>query len=171
MSGPVVFRDATVLMGEELLPLPRAYIAVEDGIIVDIGTGPAPRGEDLAGAAVMPAFVDAHTHLADAGFKDGAVGLPTEEAVSPPHGLKYRYLAGLSPRELVRVLRGASPSSAATGSGPSAISARAGRRGRRPCGRPWTGSSSREWCSPNPSPHRDTRGSPTRCGSWQPYPR
>ncbi|MGY4706973.1 amidohydrolase family protein [Candidatus Bipolaricaulota sp. J31] len=107
MRGPVVYRNATVLVGEELRPLPQAYIAVEEGIITDIGTGPAPRGEDLAGAVVMPAFVNAHTHLADAGFKDGAVGLPTEEAVSPPHGLKYRYLAELSLQALVRVLQDA----------------------------------------------------------------
>lgn len=103
MSDVVIYRNATVLAGKELRILHQAYIVVEGGLVVDLGTGPAPPGEDLGGGVVMPAFVNAHIHLADAGFKNGAIGLSTEEAVSPPHGLKYRYLSTLSMSDLKKI--------------------------------------------------------------------
>jgi len=100
----VVYRGMTILSGKELKPIKDAYLVVRDKYILDIGTDPAPPGVDLSGAVVIPAFINAHTHIADSGFKDAAIGLPTEKAVSPPHGLKYRYLSALSMLELKKVL-------------------------------------------------------------------
>ncbi|MCB9833460.1 MAG: amidohydrolase family protein [Planctomycetes bacterium] len=47
-------------------PIHDGWIAVADGRIVDLGRGPAPPAErvvDHGRAAIMPAFVNAHTHL------------------------------------------------------------------------------------------------------------
>lgn len=44
------------------------------------------------GGLVVPAPVDAHTHLADHAARGKAEGLPLEEAVAPPDGLKHRWL-------------------------------------------------------------------------------
>lgn len=103
-SEVVVYHNMTILAGKELEPVSNAYLAVKDGHILDMGTDSAPPGVDLGGAVVIPAFVDAHTHIADSGFKDAAIGLPAEQAVSPPHGLKYRYLSALSTSDLKKIL-------------------------------------------------------------------
>lgn len=104
-----VYYNATILAGKDLKPLRDAYIVVKDKWILDIASGPVPTSEriDLNGGLVIPAFVNAHTHMADAAFKDAAIGLPTEQAVSPPHSLKYRYLASLTRSDLIAVLRNA----------------------------------------------------------------
>ena len=96
MSDIIVYKNVNILAGQDFRFLAKAYIAVNGEIIEDIGTGPAPSGIDLNGAVVMPAFVNAHVHLADVGLKDGVIGLPTKEAVSPPFGVKYQYLSSLS---------------------------------------------------------------------------
>jgi len=96
MSDTIIYKNVTILAGKDLRLLSKAYIAVKNGVIEDLGTGPAPSGIDLNGAVIIPAFVNAHVHLADVGFKDGAEGFSTEEAVSPPYGLKYQYLSTLS---------------------------------------------------------------------------
>jgi len=100
----VVYHNMTVLAGKELEPVSNAYLAVKDGLILDMGTDSAPPGVDLDEAVVIPAFINAHTHIADSGFKDATIGLPTEQAVSPPHGLKYRYLSALSSSDLKKIL-------------------------------------------------------------------
>ena len=102
-----LFVNMTLLEGPEYRIRENAYIAVEQGMIVEIGEGRRGDGVDMDGAIVLPAFVDAHTHLADHGIKDVAVGRPTVEAVSPPDGIKYRYLNDLSHDELVTGLRAA----------------------------------------------------------------
>jgi cytosine/adenosine deaminase-related metal-dependent hydrolase len=44
---------------------------------------------------LCPMFVNAHTHVGDTGAKDLGVGLPAEQAVNPPHGLKHRFLQSI----------------------------------------------------------------------------
>jgi imidazolonepropionase-like amidohydrolase len=46
-------------------PLPRAWLALQDGRIVDLGQGPPPAGPalDYSGFILTPALVDAHVHL------------------------------------------------------------------------------------------------------------
>lgn len=47
-----------------------AYVVLDGDRIADVGTGPAPAADkiiDVAGRAVVPGFVDSHTHLVFAG--------------------------------------------------------------------------------------------------------
>ena len=99
-----VYRNLTVLEGDALRIRTNAALVIDGGRILEISDRRRGDGIDLRGAVAIPAFVDAHTHLADHGVKDAAIGRPTVEAVSPPTGLKYRYLAGLSDDELVASL-------------------------------------------------------------------
>ena len=49
----------------QMEPLKDAYLLVENGIILELGTGEAPRADiivDLGGVEVMPGYVDSHTH-------------------------------------------------------------------------------------------------------------
>ena len=110
-----VFKNMTLLEGPSFRIRENAYLAVEQGAILEIGEGWRGDGIDMGGAIVLPAFVDAHTHLADHAIKDVAVGRPTVEAVSPPDGIKYQYLNGLSFDELVRALHEAMAESLASG--------------------------------------------------------
>ena len=104
MSGATVYKNMTLLEGEALTLRENAYLVVDDGLVVETGTGWTGEGVDLAHTLVFPAFVDAHTHLADHAIKDIAVGLPTPEAVSPPDGVKYQYLNRLTAGELSNAL-------------------------------------------------------------------
>jgi len=50
--------------------LPDAWLVLDGGEVVDVGTGPAPAADrrlDVAGRCVIPGFVDSHTHLVFAG--------------------------------------------------------------------------------------------------------
>jgi imidazolonepropionase len=50
--------------------LTDAHVVVDDGFVVAVGTGRAPAADawvDVAGACVIPGFVDSHTHLVFAG--------------------------------------------------------------------------------------------------------
>ena len=66
-----------------------AWLAVEDGKLVDFGTGPAPEADetvDAAGGMILPTFCDSHTHLVYAGCRDG-------EFLDKINGLSYEQIA------------------------------------------------------------------------------
>ena len=66
-----------------------AWLAVEDGKIVDFGTGPAPEADeviDAEGGMILPTFCDSHTHLVYAGSRDG-------EFLDKINGLSYEQIA------------------------------------------------------------------------------
>lgn len=107
MKERVIYRNATLLEGSDLKVREDAYLVVEADQIIDLGTTPLYEGMDLDGALVIPAFVNAHTHIGDGIAKEAGVGLSAEEAVSPPDGLKYRYLNELSAEGLSRSLESA----------------------------------------------------------------
>ena len=89
----------TILTGASFEPI-RGRVVVEDGRIVAVEEEPV-ESDDI----VLPAFVNAHTHLGDSVAKDAAVGLGLEEAVVPPDSLKHRRLAAASHEELVTAMR------------------------------------------------------------------
>lgn len=70
----------------EIRLLRDAWLRIEDGVIVDLGTG-APEGEgcpvlDAGGRLVTPGLVDAHTHLVFGGWRQNELALKL-------HGVPY----------------------------------------------------------------------------------
>ena len=63
-----------------------AWLAIEDGRIVDFGTGPMQGDIDACGGMVMPGFCDSHTHVVYAGSRDG-------EFLDKINGLSYEEIA------------------------------------------------------------------------------
>ena len=84
----------TVLAGRSFDPM-RGRVVVDDGRIEAVEET-ATTSTDI----VLPAFVNAHTHVGDSVAKEAAVGLGLEEAVVPPDSLKHRRLSAAD-RELV----------------------------------------------------------------------
>ena len=89
----------TILVGESFEPV-RGRVVVEDGRITAI-----EETETASPSIVLPAFVNAHTHLGDSVAKDAAVSLSLDEAVAPPDSLKHRQLAEADRDELVTAMR------------------------------------------------------------------
>lgn len=102
----IAFCGAQIIAGDEMAALTGACLTVRGERILAIGDAlPGADRIDLPGALICPMFVDAHTHLGDAGAKELGIGLSLEQAVHPPDGLKHRYLAGLDAETLVRTMR------------------------------------------------------------------
>jgi len=78
--------EGTILVGPDFEPV-EGRIIVENGEIQAI--------EETAtdsDAIVLPAFVNAHTHIGDSIAKEAGGGLSLDELVAPPDGLKHRLL-------------------------------------------------------------------------------
>ena len=91
--------EGTILAGETFEPV-EGRVVVEDGEIRTIEETTTDSSK-----LVVPAFVNAHTHVGDAVAKEAAVGLSLDEAVAPPKSLKHDRLEGASPaakREAMR---------------------------------------------------------------------
>ncbi|ELZ39356.1 cytosine deaminase-like metal-dependent hydrolase [Halorubrum californiense DSM 19288] len=91
--------SGTVLVGESFDPV-RGRVVVEDGRIEAV-----EETDTESTDVVIPAFVNAHTHLGDSVAKEAAVGLSLDEAVAPPDSLKHRRLAAADRDELVSAMR------------------------------------------------------------------
>src|SRR6056297_3148664 len=91
--------SGTVLAGESFEPV-SGRVVVEGGRIEAVEETDTDSTD-----IVLPAFVNAHTHLGDSVAKDAAVGLSLDEAVAPPDSLKHRRLAAADRDELVSAMR------------------------------------------------------------------
>jgi cytosine/adenosine deaminase-related metal-dependent hydrolase len=91
--------EGTILAGESFEPV-RGRVVVEEGRIAAV-----EETDTDATDIVLPAFVNAHTHVGDSVAKEAAVGLSLEEAVVPPDSLKHRRLAAADRGELVAAMR------------------------------------------------------------------
>ncbi|OYR42356.1 nucleoside deaminase [Halorubrum sp. Ib24] len=89
----------TVLAGESFEPT-RGRLVVDDGRIEAV-----EETDTESTDIVLPAFVNAHTHLGDSVAKEAAVGLSLDEAVAPPESLKHRRLAAADRADLVSAMR------------------------------------------------------------------
>lgn len=99
---------AAIVAGEELELIEDGYLVVDTGTIADIGCGSPPEGcqsISLAGCAVVPGFINAHTHLADSALKEVGFGREEWELLMPPDGLKHRALEALHRDTLVDAMR------------------------------------------------------------------
>jgi guanine deaminase len=91
--------EGTVLAGRSFEPI-EGRVVVEDGRITAVEE--ATTGST---GIVVPAFVNAHTHVGDSVAKEAAVGCSLEEAVAPPDSLKHRRLAAADRDTLVTAIR------------------------------------------------------------------
>jgi len=91
--------EGTVLAGRSFEPI-RGRVVVEDGHITAV-----EETDTDATAIILPAFVNAHTHIGDSVAKEAAVGLSLDEAVAPPDSVKHRRLRGADRTTLVAEMR------------------------------------------------------------------
>lgn len=90
--------EGTILRGREFEPV-RGRVVVEDGRITAV-----EETRTDATNIILPAFVNAHTHIGDSIAKEAGGGLSLDELVAPPDGLKHRLLRDASPSELVSAM-------------------------------------------------------------------
>ena len=91
--------EGTILRGPSFEP-------VEGRVVVEAGTITAVEEEAVESTdIVVPAFVNAHTHVGDSIAKEAGAGLDLEELVAPPDGLKHRLLRTAAPERLVEAMR------------------------------------------------------------------
>ncbi len=89
----------TILAGRDFEP-------VEGRVVVDEGEIAAVEAVAVDSTdVVLPAFVNAHTHVGDSVAKEAGEGLTMEELVAPPDGLKHRILRSTDREALVAGMR------------------------------------------------------------------
>ena len=91
--------EGTILRGRDFEPI-EGRVVVEDGDITAV-----EEATVHSEAIVLPAFVNAHTHLGDSIAKEAGAGLSLDELVAPPDGLKHRLLREASQDELIAAMR------------------------------------------------------------------
>ena len=79
--------SGTVLRGPDFEPI-TGRVVVEDGEITAVEETTDGVGDDV----ILPAFVNAHTHIGDSIAKEAGRGLSLDELVAPPDGLKHQLL-------------------------------------------------------------------------------
>jgi cytosine/adenosine deaminase-related metal-dependent hydrolase len=87
--------EGTVLHGPDFERV-EGRVVVEDGEIAAVEEC-ATDSQDV----ILPAFVNAHTHIGDSIAKEAGGGLSLDELVGPPDGLKHRLLRQASREEKV----------------------------------------------------------------------
>jgi len=106
MSAMVCYTGAIILAGDQMQVLKDTALIVESGRILGLGEPPAESEQiNLHGRLLCPMFIDAHTHIGDTGAKDLGIGLPLDESVNPPDGLKHRFLASVDRDTQVAMMR------------------------------------------------------------------
>jgi cytosine/adenosine deaminase-related metal-dependent hydrolase len=90
--------EGTILLGDDFLPT-EGRLHVEDGEITAID-----ERETDSTDIILPAFVNAHTHIGDSIAKEAGGGLSLDNLVAPPDGLKHRLLRAASTAEKVEAM-------------------------------------------------------------------
>lgn len=91
--------EGTILRGRRFEPM-EGRIRISDGRIIDV-VSDSVESE----AIILPAFVNAHTHVGDSIAKETGADLTLEELVAPPDGLKHRLLRETDRETLVAGMR------------------------------------------------------------------
>lgn len=103
--------EGRVFRGRDLEVI-EGRVVTEDGTIVAI-----EAAEDPPDQLIVPAFINAHTHLGDSIAKEPPQDLTLEELVAPPDGLKHRLLRSAEPEALIAGMRRSLELMKATGTG------------------------------------------------------
>jgi cytosine/adenosine deaminase-related metal-dependent hydrolase len=90
--------EGVVLAGQSFEPI-HGRVVVEGDRIAAVEERGERNGD--ADRIILPAFVNAHTHVGDSVANEAAVGLGLEAAVVPPDSLKHRRLAAADRETLV----------------------------------------------------------------------
>lgn len=90
--------EGTIIAGRSLTPQ-SGRVIVNEGRIEAV-----EAAETDATDIIVPAFVNAHTHIGDSVAKEAAVGLSLDKAVAPPDSRKHRRLAAASREQLVAAM-------------------------------------------------------------------
>ncbi|WP_049970520.1 amidohydrolase family protein [Haladaptatus cibarius] len=91
--------EGTILRGPNFEPT-EGRVVIEDGTITAIEEESVSSSD-----IILPAFVNAHTHIGDSIAKEAGGGLSLEELVAPPDGLKHRLLRQTARSEKVEAMR------------------------------------------------------------------
>lgn len=90
--------EGTVLRGPTFTPI-EGRVVCEEGRITAV-----EEVSTTSDRIILPAFVNAHTHIGDSIAKEAGRGLTLEELVAPPDGLKHRLLRESSRDEMVAAI-------------------------------------------------------------------
>ena len=90
--------DGTILRGESFDPV-EGRVVLENGRIAAVEEAPTTSAD-----VVLPAFVNAHTHIGDSVAKEAGEGLDLDTLVAPPDGLKHRLLRAADDDDLVTAM-------------------------------------------------------------------
>ena len=90
--------EGTILVGPDFEPV-EGRVVVADGEIARV-----EERETDSDDVILPAFVNAHTHIGDSIAKEAGEGLSLDELVAPPDGLKHRLLRSASHEEKVAAM-------------------------------------------------------------------
>jgi cytosine/adenosine deaminase-related metal-dependent hydrolase len=103
--------EGTILRGRSFEPV-EGRVVVDDGVVTAVEETATDSDR-----VVLPAFVNAHTHLGDSIAKEAGGGLSLDELVAPPDGLKHRLLRAASREETVAAMARSLRLMEATGTG------------------------------------------------------
>lgn len=96
MSECTSYLASHIISGDDMQVVKNTSLNVVDGKILSIAQPPDDAKQvDLENSLISPLFINAHCHLGDTGAKELGIGLPLEQVVVPPDGLKHRFLASL----------------------------------------------------------------------------
>ncbi len=91
--------EGMAFIGEEFTPQ-NVEIVIENGRISEI-----TERKTTSTQWIVPAFFNAHTHIADTVVMDTKIDRPLAELVAPPNGLKHRLLRETPARRMISAMR------------------------------------------------------------------
>lgn len=79
---------------------------VEGRVVIENGEIAAVEEDSVESTdIVLPAFVNAHTHIGDSVAKEAGAGLSLDELVAPPDGLKHQLLRAADRSDMISAMR------------------------------------------------------------------
>lgn len=102
--------NLTAIVGDDMTVAKHLSLIIEEGRIRAIDSAPPPSDMptvDGSRLIATPAFVNAHTHIADVAGKEEGFGLDSWQVVMPPDGVKVRLLAEAEDDTVVSAIRDA----------------------------------------------------------------